>query len=301
MTQPKLLRLASGAVLSLTVLASLSTVLLAQSKVEGLIKSRDGNTMLLETADNPKVTVVLTDGTSVGQVQGMLKARRKNMSMAALVPGLGVKVEGSYNAQNQLVAKSVSFKGNDLQQAQAIQAGMHETKKQVQQTEEELAKANAEIAAHQAQLSEQEKKIAANKAGIDAAVARFGQMDDYYIFDEVTVYFANGKVKLDPKYNSQLLALAQKAASINGYMIQVQGYASSSGSVELNQKLSEDRANGVTNFLQQQGHVPLTRMLAPGAMGEAHQVGNDKSAENEAENRRVVVRVLQNKGIAGVQ
>jgi len=35
-------------------------------------------------------------------------------------------------------------------------------------------------------------------------------------------------------------------------------------------------------------------------MGEAHQVGNDMSAEGEAENRRVVVRVLQNKAIAGV-
>jgi outer membrane protein OmpA-like peptidoglycan-associated protein len=301
MIRPKLARLASRAALSLTLLVSLSTVLFAQSKVEGFIKSRDGDTMVVETADNQKVIVVLTDGTSVGQVQGMLKARRKRMSMAALVPGLAVKVDGSYNDQNQLMAKSVSFKGNDLEQAQAIQAGMHETKKQVQQTEEELARANAALAAHQVQLNEQEKKVAANKAAVDAAVARFGQLDDYYIFDEVTVYFGNGKVKLDPKYNSQLLALAQKAANINGYMVQVQGYASSSGSVALNQKLSEDRANSVTNFLLQQGHVPLTRMLAPGAMGESRQVGNDKSAENEAENRRVVARVLQNKGVAGVQ
>jgi outer membrane protein OmpA-like peptidoglycan-associated protein len=210
-------------------------------------------------------------------------------------------VEGSYNTDNQLVAKSVSFKGNDLSQAQAIQAGMHESKVKIQQNEEELAKANAELEAHQAQLTEHQEKIAANKAAVDAAVARFGQLDDYYIFDEVTIYFANGKVKLDPQYNSQLLALTQRAATINGYMIQVKGYASSSGSVELNQKLSEDRAGNVTNFLLQQGHIPLTRMLAPGAMGESHQVGSDKSAENEAENRRVVVRVLQNKGIAGVQ
>ena len=70
MTQPKLLRLASVAALSLTVLVSLSTVLFAQSKAEGSIKSRNGETMLLQTADNPNLTVVLTDGTSVGQVQG---------------------------------------------------------------------------------------------------------------------------------------------------------------------------------------------------------------------------------------
>jgi outer membrane protein OmpA-like peptidoglycan-associated protein len=82
-------------------------------------------------------------------------------------------------------------------------------------------------------------------------------------------------------------------------MIQVKGYASSVGSVALNQQLSEDRADSVTEFLQQQGHVALTRMLAPGAMGESRQVGNDQTAEGQAQNRRVVVRVLQNKGIAG--
>jgi outer membrane protein OmpA-like peptidoglycan-associated protein len=42
-------------------------------------------------------------------------------------------------------------------------------------------------------------------------------------------------------------------------------------------------------------------MLSPGAMGEAHQVGNDKTAEGQAENRRVVVRILQNKAIAGIE
>jgi outer membrane protein OmpA-like peptidoglycan-associated protein len=87
-------------------------------------------------------------------------------------------------------------------------------------------------------------------------------------------------------------------------MIQVKGYASSTGSAALNQKLSEDRANNVANFMQQQGHITLitlTNMLAPGAMGESRQVGNDNTAEGEAENRRVVVRLLQDKGIAGIQ
>jgi outer membrane protein OmpA-like peptidoglycan-associated protein len=301
MSQPKLCRIATTVAALFAMIVLLGAVVSAQSKVEGLIKSRNGETMTLQTSDAPALIVVLTDSTEVGQVQGVLKARRKQMSMAALVPGLAVKVEGAYNTENQLVAKSVSFKGNDLEQAKAIQAGMHESEKKIQQNEEELAKAHAELEAHQAQLTEQQQKIAANKASVDAAVARFGQLDDYYIFDEVTVYFANGKVKLDPKFNSQLLALAQKATTINGYMVQVKGYASSSGSVALNQKLSEDRANEVTNFLLQQGHIPLTRMLAPGAMGESRQVGSDKSAESEAENRRVVVRVLQNKGIAGIQ
>ena len=135
---------------------------------------------------------------------------------------------------------------------------------------------------------------------MDAAIARFGQLDDYYIMDEVTVYFGNGKTKIDPKYASQLTTLSQKAAKVDGYMIEVKGYASAVGSVAMNQKLSQERAQNVTDILLQQGKVPLTRMLAPGAMGESEQVASDKTKEGEAENRRVVVRVLQNKAIAGV-
>jgi OOP family OmpA-OmpF porin len=308
MTQCNKLRTATLALLSiLLALSFLSTLASAQNvKVQGLIKGRNGDTMILQTSDSPKLIVLLTDSTQVGQVQGMLKARRKQMSMAALIPGLAVQVEGSYNDQNQLVANKVSFKGDDLEQAQSIQAGLHETQVQSQKNEAELAQQNAALKAQnealqqqQAQLTEQQKKIAANKAAVDAAIARFGQLDDYYIMDEVTVYFGNGKINVDPKYVPQLTALAQKASSVDGYMIQVKGYASSVGSATLNQKLSEDRANNVTNILLQQGHIPMTRMLAPGAMGESRQVGNDKTAEGQAENRRVVVRVLQNKGIAG--
>jgi outer membrane protein OmpA-like peptidoglycan-associated protein len=228
----------------------------------------------------------------VGQVQGLLKARKKEMSMAALIPGLPINVEGAYDAENQLIAKTIRFKGNDLEHAQMIQAGLSETSETAQQNKEGLEK-------QQEALTEQEKKVAANKAAIGAATARFGQLNDYYILDEVTVYFANGKVKVDAKYDPQLVALAEKAKTINGFMVQVKGYASASGSASLNQKLSEDRANNVVNILLQQGHVPLTNMLAPGAMGESRQVDKG-TADSEAENRRVVVRILQNKGIAGM-
>ena len=56
-----------------------------------------------------------------------MKARNKKMSMAALIPGLAIKVEGNYH-DGQLIAQKVRFKGNDLKHAAAIEAGMHETK-----------------------------------------------------------------------------------------------------------------------------------------------------------------------------
>ncbi len=73
--------------------------------------------------------------------------------------------------------------------------------------------------------------------------------------------FANGKVMVDPQYKPQLLELAQKAKTIDGYVIQVKGYASSVGSAALNQKLSTERADKVTDFLEKHGchgHQPTS-------------------------------------------
>ena len=300
MNRSKLFTNVSILVLSLGMAALSSTIASAQTKLDGIIKGRSGPQIFLQTADSPKVVVLLTDSTDVAQVQGALKVRKKEMSMAALIPGLPIQVEGSMNADNQLVASKIRFKGNDFEQAQAIQAGLAETSAKASQNEAELAKHNAELAAHNAALTEQEKKIAANKAAIAANSARFGELNDYYILDQVTVYFGNGKVDVDSKYDPELIALAQKAKSINGYMVQVKGYASATGSAALNQKLSEERANNVSSIMLQKGNIPLTNMLAPGAMGESRQVGGDeKTADTEAENRRVVVRILQNKAIAG--
>ena len=309
MNESKVSKIATAVALGLTALVLLTTVSSAQSvKVQGIIKGRTGNDMILQTSDTPHLVVVLTDTTDVAQVVGALKARNKKMSMAALIPGLPVQVEGTYNAQNQLVASKVRFKGDDLQQAQAIQAGVHETQKQgaaneaeLKQQADALAAQNAALKEQQEALDEQAKKVAANKAAIAANSARFGQMDDYYILDEVTVLFGNSKTKVDPQYVPQLTALCEKAKTYNGYMIQVKGYASSAGSAAVNQKLSDQRAQNVTNIVLQQGHVPLTNMLAPGAMGESRQIATDKTAEGEAQNRRVVVRILQNKGIAGTE
>ena len=286
--------------------------LAADTKIQGMIKSRNGATMMVQSPDSSAVEVVLTDKTQVGQIEGVLKVRRKEMSMAALIPGLEVQVEGDFNEHRQLIATVVKFQGNDLERAQSIQAGMHETQAKAASNKEELEKQNARLAKQNEELARQyekleqhEQKIAANKAAvaaaIEAAIKRFGQLDEYYIFDEATVYFGNGKVKVDPQYKPQLTKLAEGAKKVEGYMIQVVGYASSSGSAELNQKLSEERAGNVTNVLTQDGHIPLTNILAPGAMGESRPVGDEKTEEGQAQSRRVVVRVLQNKGIAGLK
>lgn len=279
----------------------LRTAALAEpTKVEGVIVGRSGSEIIVEYIQGVELAFLLDDNTKVSQTGGVFQARRTDKSMAALIPGLKVKVEGEYNQDRKLVATSVKFSGGDLEKAQLAEAANRQHRKETEQHKAELEKQGAALKAQNEQLQLHEDQLAAHKARIEAATARFGDMDDYYILDEVTVYFGNGQVKVDPKYEAPLLELATKAKDVEGYVIEVTGYASSTGSTEVNQQLSEDRADNVTDILVQKANVPLTRILAPGAMGESRQVKTDKTAEGEAENRRVVVRVLQNKATAGI-
>jgi len=305
MKKSKITRIALVATLSVTALLLLCGAAVAQTQVQGVIDGRSGATMTVKSPDG-NVVVLLTDSTQVEEVEGGLHMRKKQMGLTALVPGLPVEVKGSNNAQNQLVADSVKFKASELKNAQDIQAGvapaeaqLQAQQQQLQQTEQQIQQQQAAMQQQQAQLTAEQQKIAANKAAIADANKRFGELGEYNILGEVTVLFANGKVAIEPQYKPQLVQLAQKAKTINAYVIQVKGYASSVGSAALNQKLSTERADNVTDFLEQQGAIPLTNILAPGAMGTSRQVAPDTTAEGQADNRRVVVRILQNKGIAG--
>src|SRR5277367_4473211 len=291
--------------LSIVAFVQITQLAIAQTKIQGVIDGRSGATMSLQIAGSPDTVVLLTDSTKVGEVEGLFRARTKQMPMTALIPGLPVQVKGTLNAQNQLVADSVKFKGSDLKAAMDAQAGLQPTEQkiaanaaQIQQTDAQVAAQQAALQAQQAQLTAEQQKIAANKAAIAADNKRFGELGQYNILGETTVYFGNGKVTVDPQYVTQLVQLAQKAMTITAYIIQVQGYASAVGSAALNQKLSSERADAVTAILEQQGQIPLTNVLAPGAMGTTDQVASDASTEGQAENRRVVVRILQDKGIA---
>lgn len=67
----------------------------------------------------------------------------------------------------------------------------------------------------------------------------------------------------------------------------------------MNTKLSENRAKAVITVLMQQGSVPVRNIVAPGAMGEYGAATTNETKAGRAENRRVEVKVLVNKGVSG--
>jgi len=157
----------------------------------------------------------------------------------------------------------------------------------------------AQLQVEKVKSTENAERIAKNKALIAEANKRFGQLGEYNILGEATVYFANGSTTVEPQYKQELQKLAQQAKGITAYILLVQGYASKVGSAALNQRLSSERAENVTVYLEQDCQIPLTNMLAPGAMGTSQQVASDNTAEGQAENRRVVVKILQTKVLPG--
>jgi OOP family OmpA-OmpF porin len=238
---------------------------------------------------------------------------RKDLGIAALVPGLSVKVEGDYNPDHQLVAKKIIFSRNSLATAKAIEAGLYPVNAEVAGAKDQLRSDRRDIEQSQSNISRNSQDIDSTKQGLAAtnqattgntqaighANQRFGTLDQYETKGSITVNFANGKATVNKQDKDQLTDFVKAAADTPGYMIEVQGYASTVGSAALNQKLSAERAEAVLAIIQQTGVVPMTRILAPAAMGTSNEVASNHTRGGQAQNRRVVVTIVVNKGITG--
>ena len=261
-------------------------------KVRGLITGRTGETLTVKS-DDGSVTVVLTDATKVQKPKG-LGLRKTQMSFTALIPGLKISANGVHDEQGRVVAKTISFSGDDLKTAEAIQAGLSPTEQAVEGNQKN-------IEANKVQLAAQHEKIAANEQEIQDVSKRFADLTEFDVKGEATVYFESGSKKISVKDQTALKELAHNSANLTGYLIQVKGYADSSGNAAMNQKLSMDRAQGVIAFLIQNGNVPVRHIVAPGAMGTADPAAPNETPKGRAQNRRVEVKLLLNRGLAGGQ
>jgi OOP family OmpA-OmpF porin len=282
-----------------------------KAKAKGMISARTGETLILNTPDG-KTTVVLDDSTKVQEPKG-LGVRKKKVSAAVLIPGLKVSVDGVTDDQNRIVAKTITFDGNDLETAQMIQAGLHPTAEQVAANQQaiegqkvELASQKQDITANQQATAANKQAIAANKQAIEQNINdiqentdRFNQLTEYDVKGDLTVNFKSGSSQISPDDQAKLKQLAQNATGLKGYIIEVKGYADSTGNAAMNTKLSQNRAQAVIDYLIQQGGIPIRHVVAPGAYGETNAVASNETASGRSENRRVEVKVLVNKGIAG--
>jgi outer membrane protein OmpA-like peptidoglycan-associated protein len=283
-----------------------------KAKVKGMIRSRTGETLIVKSGDG-NTTVVLTDDTRTKDDKGLFGLDKQYFSNVVLIPGLKVKVDGTSDDQGRVVAKTITVDGDDLETAEMIQSGLHPTAEQVAANMQTLEAHRGQLAGHETQLSAQkenietnQQNIAANKQQIEQNIKdieentqRFTALSEYDVRGQATVNFEVGSTKISAKDQIELKELANTATRLKGYIVEVTGYADSSGDAAMNTKLSEDRAKAVVTYLMQNGEVPVRHIVAPGAMGEYGAAAPNETKAGRAENRRVEVKVLVNKGIAG--
>jgi outer membrane protein OmpA-like peptidoglycan-associated protein len=134
----------------------------------------------------------------------------------------------------------------------------------------------------------QEADLRRRTAGTGIDVTREGDVIKLNLPDGVTFDF--GKANLKPQFYPALDQVAATMAEYNQTIVEISGHTDSVGSDEANQRLSEQRAGSVSNYLSGKG-LMRERFEVVG-MGERYPVASNDSDSGRASNRRVEIRVV---------
>ena len=137
-------------------------------------------------------------------------------------------------------------------------------------------------------MDRQERELREQLEDTGVSVTRDG--DNLILNMPGNVTFDSGKSDLKPNFGKVLDGVALVLAKYEKTMIEIAGHTDSRGSDELNQKLSEDRAQSVASALVSRS-VQEVR-LDPIGFGEAYPVADNATAQGRAANRRVELTLL---------
>ena len=160
----------------------------------------------------------------------------------------------------------------------AARADADQSRLAAQQAQQNAQQADNDKAAMRTRLSEQLNSILQTR---DSARGLIVSMSD--------VLFDTGKYSLKPGAREKLAKVAGILLAYPGLSIEVGGYTDNIGGDEMNQKLSENRAGSVRDYLVQQG-VTTDSVSAKGFGNTLPVASNDNSAGRQ-QNRRVELLV----------
>jgi outer membrane protein OmpA-like peptidoglycan-associated protein len=290
-------------------------------KLSGIVVKRDADSFTLREADRTETVIALTDKTNVKTERKGLFRSDQQSGVGYILRGLRLKVEGRGNSEGQLVATKIRFTQADLRTAQALEARIDPVENMATDTKA-LAEANqqriAQVEQNAKNLSGQIDELSAiaaanreatkvaqssaDRAQADANFAnqRINGLDDYDVVQTFMVHFRPGSALLTPAAKDQIDLAAAKVQGENlkGWLIEVVGYADSTGKSERNRSLSERRAQAVINYLVTKYNLPLRRLLQPFGYGDLNPVASNDTGEGRSLNRRVEIKVMVNKSIS---
>ena len=106
------------------------------------------------------------------------------------------------------------------------------------------------------------------------------------------ILFDTNKAVLSASAKSELQEFANKMADMEETNITIYGHTDNTGTYEVNQKVSNNRADAVEKYLKQCG-ISTSRMTAQG-LAYDFPVADNETAEGRAQNRRVEIYITAN-------
>jgi outer membrane protein OmpA-like peptidoglycan-associated protein len=208
--------------------------------------------------------------------------------MRKLVPFLLAAVALSGCATKKYVGREV---GEVNQKVDTLTTEVEKTQERVKRSEVRIDEVNS-----QAQSGITEAKGSAQQAltrASEAEKAAKGKLIYTVTLsnDKVTFPVNRSKVSDDAKKMIDD-AIAQLKAENKGVYFEIEGHTDSTGPEEYNQKLGLDRASAVRDYLHDQHGIALNRLQAI-SYGETKPVVDNKTKDHRAQNRRVVIKVLE--------
>jgi len=112
------------------------------------------------------------------------------------------------------------------------------------------------------------------------------------VLNEEKGNFKFGKAVMPENVSGELDQLVQQLkANPNGAYIEIEGHTDNVGPNEINYKLGLERAEAVKRYIYEHHQVPLHKINVI-SYGEEKPVGDNKTKDGRAQNRRVVIKVL---------
>jgi outer membrane protein OmpA-like peptidoglycan-associated protein len=279
-------------------------------KIKGVVTRRDADTFTVRDMNGVDTVVRLDDKTSVKTNGGFMRSGT-NYAQTSILRGLNLEVEGRGNGSGELAAEKVRFSETDMKTARAVETRAVPLEERASTTEAKLTQVEANAQRLSGQIDELAAVSNAAKGGAKAAQAtadsavagvnatneRISSLDDYEPQTVTAVNFKSGSSILLPDSKTKLDEIATKAVNAKGYVLEVTGFADTNGSIKRNQLLSQQRADAVIRYLVESHQIPLRRIVTPFGYGETNPVADNETKEGRAQNRRVEIKLLVNKGL----
>jgi outer membrane protein OmpA-like peptidoglycan-associated protein len=279
-------------------------------KIKGVVTRRDADTFTVRDNNGVDTIVRLDDSTSVKSKGGFLRGG-SNYAQTQILRGLNLEVEGRGNGSGELVADKVRFNDSDLRVARAVESRAAPLEDRASNTETKLSQVEQNAQRLSGQLDELSAVANTAKggakaaqetadsavAGVNATNERISALDDYVPQTVLAVNFRTGSAVLSADSKAKLDELATKALNAKGYVVEISGFADATGSIQRNRALSQRRADNVIRYLVENHNIPLRRIVTPYGYGESNPVAENNSRAGRAQNRRVEVKLLVNKGL----